>query len=40
MPNIRRSGFISVKSMFYKRFYNLDKIYRLNYLIISRVYRR
>ena len=40
MSNIRRAGFIDVKSAFYEYFYNLDKIYRLNYLIISRVYRR
>jgi hypothetical protein len=40
MPNIERASFIRVRSVFYKRFYNLDKIRRLSYLAISRVYRQ
>ena len=39
MPNIKRANFISAKSTFYKRFYNLNKIYRLSYLVINRVYK-
>ena len=38
MLNIRRAGFIGTRLMFYKRFYNLNKIYKLNYLIINKVY--
>jgi hypothetical protein len=40
MPNIRRAGFIGARSAFYRRFYNLNKICKLSYLAISRVYRR
>jgi hypothetical protein len=37
--NIKRAGFIGTKSVFYRRFYNLNKIYKLNYLVINRVYK-
>jgi hypothetical protein len=40
IPGIERAGFIGARSAFYKRFYNLDKIYRLSYLTVSKVYRR
>jgi hypothetical protein len=40
MLNIKRAGFIGARSAFYKRFYNLDKIYRLSYLAISKVYKQ
>jgi hypothetical protein len=40
MPSIRRASSISVNSVFYGRFYNLDKIRRLSHLAVSRVYRR
>jgi len=39
MPNIKRAGSIGARSMFYRRFYNLNKIRRSSYLIISRVYK-
>jgi hypothetical protein len=39
VPNTGRAGFIGARSAFYGRFYNLDKIRRLSYLAISRVYR-
>ena len=37
--NIKRAGFIGAKSAFYKRFYNLNKIYKLSCLVINRVYK-
>jgi hypothetical protein len=40
MPNIRRASSIGARSAFYKRFYNLNKIRRLSYLAINRVYRQ
>jgi hypothetical protein len=40
MPSIERVSSTSTNSVFYRRFYNLDKIYRLSYLAISKVYRR
>jgi hypothetical protein len=40
MPSIERAGSIGARSAFYECFYNLDKIHRLSYLAISRVYRR
>jgi hypothetical protein len=40
MPSIGRAGFIGARSAFYRRFYNLDKIYGLSYLAVSRVYRQ
>ena len=39
MLNIRRAGFIGARSVFYGRFYNLDKIRRLSYLVVNKVYR-
>jgi hypothetical protein len=40
MLSIRRAGFISARSAFYRRFYNLNKIRGLNCLAINRVYKR
>ena len=40
MPSIRRTGSIGARLAFYKRFYNLNKICRLSYLVINRVYKR
>jgi hypothetical protein len=37
--NIKRASFISARLVFYRRFYNLNKIYRLSYLIINKVYK-
>ena len=39
MPSTERAGSIGARLVFYKRFYNLDKIRRLSYLAISRVYK-
>jgi hypothetical protein len=40
MPSIRRASSTSANLVFYKRFYNLNKIRGLSYLTISRVYKR
>jgi hypothetical protein len=40
MFNIKRVNFISARSVFYKRVYNLNKIYKLSYLVINRVYKQ
>jgi hypothetical protein len=40
MPSTKRAGFIGAKLVFYRRFYNLNKIYRLSYLTINKVYRQ
>jgi hypothetical protein len=40
MPGIGRVSSTSANSVFYKRFYNLDKIYGLSCLAVNRVYRR
>ena len=37
--SIEKAGSISTRSAFYKRFYNLDKIRRLSYLVVNKVYR-
>ena len=38
MPGIGRAGSIGARLVFYRRFYNLDKIRGLSYLVINRVY--
>jgi ABC-type phosphate/phosphonate transport system permease subunit len=38
--NIRRAGSIGARLAFYRRFYNLDKIRKLSYLTVNRVYRQ
>ena len=40
MPGIRRAGSIGARSTFCGYFYNLDKIRKLSYLTINRVYRQ
>jgi hypothetical protein len=40
MPGIKRASFIGISLVFYEYFYNLNKIRGLNYLVISRVYKR
>jgi hypothetical protein len=39
MLGIERASSTSANLVFYKRFYNLDKICGLSYLAVSRVYR-
>jgi hypothetical protein len=39
MPGIERASSTSANSVFYRRFYNLDKIRGLSCLAVSRVYR-
>jgi len=39
MPGIGRAGSIGARLVFYRRFYNLDKICKSSYLAVSRVYR-
>jgi hypothetical protein len=39
MFNIKRTGFIGIRLIFYKHFYNLNKIRKLSCLIINKVYK-
>jgi hypothetical protein len=39
MPSIGRASSTNANSVFYRWFYNLDKIHRLSYSVVSKVYR-
>jgi hypothetical protein len=39
MPGIERASSTSANLVFYRRFYNLDKIRGLSCLVVNRVYR-